>query len=126
LVLLTSEAGATSDALGLLLAVSAVALLVPASAAAASKLVPAAVLVTTAARFAATGVYELSASGTWKTIAGVTGIALCAIAVYAAAALALEDAQHRTILPIGRRGAASLDAGPGAALDREAGVRDQL
>jgi uncharacterized protein len=52
LVTLTSPAGSTSDALGLFLLLAAVAMLVPASAAASGKLVAVAVLGTTALRFA--------------------------------------------------------------------------
>jgi hypothetical protein len=72
LVTLTCAPGSTSDALGLLLILAAIAMLVPA-AAATSKLVAAAVLVTTAVRFAITALYQLTGSGTWKTTAGVVG-----------------------------------------------------
>jgi uncharacterized protein len=119
LIRLTGEPGSTSDALVLFLLVAAVAMLVPASSAATGKLVPFFVLGTTALRFAVTGLYELTASDTWKTLAGIVGLVLCALAVYAALAMALEDVRHRTVLPLGRRGG-STDVGP------EAGVRDQL
>jgi succinate-acetate transporter protein len=119
LVMLGAEPGATSDALGLLLLVGAVAMTVPAVTASTAKLVPAAVLTGAALRFATTGVYELSASKTWEDVAGIVGLALCAIAVYAALALALEDARGKTVLPLGRRDVrrASMP---------EAGVREQL
>jgi len=131
LVQLMSQPGSTSDALGLFLLLAAVAMLVPAVASATGKLVPAAVLVTTAARFATTGVYELTASGVWKDVAGVAGLLLCAIALYAAVAMALEDAQRKTILPLGRRsfGAESVGGNLDEQLERierEAGVREQL
>ena len=116
LVTLTGEPGATSDALGLFLLLAAIAMLVPASAAAAGKLVAAAVLATTALRFATTGLYQLTAADGWKTTAGIVGLALCALAVYAALAMALEDASRRTVLPLGRR----------AGIDAEPGVREQL
>jgi uncharacterized protein len=119
LVTLTSQPGSTSDALGLFLLLAAVAMLVPAIAAASGKLVAVAVLATTALRFATTGIYQLSASDGWKDIAGVVGLALCAIAVYAALAVALEDARRRTVLPTGRRGA-------GRDVEDEAGIRAQL
>jgi uncharacterized protein len=119
LVTLTSPAGSTSDALGLFLLLAAVAMLVPASAAASGKLVAVAVLGTTALRFACTGIYELTASDTWKDIAGVVGLALCAIAVYAALAIALEEARRTTVLPTGRRGA-------GRDVEDEPGIRPQL
>jgi uncharacterized protein len=128
LVKLGAEPGSTSDPLGLLLLLSATALAVPAGAAATAKLVPAAVLATTVARFATTGIYELTASRTWEDVAGIVGLVLCGIAVYAAAALALEDARRATVLPLGRR-----DSGlPGALeeqltrVEGEAGVREQL
>jgi uncharacterized protein len=116
LIRVTGEAGSTSDALGLFLLLAAVAMLVPAGAASAGKLAAFAVLGTTALRFALTGVYELTAGDTWKTLAGIVGLALCVIAVYAALAMALEDAFGRTVLPIGRDGP----------LGGEPGVREQL
>jgi uncharacterized protein len=118
-VTLTSAPGSTSDALGVFLLVAAVAMLVPTAAAASGKLVAVAVLATTALRFACTGIYQLSASDTWRDIAGVVGLALCVIAVYAALALALEDARRTTVLPTGRRGA-------GRDVEEEAGIRPQL
>jgi len=119
LVTLTSPAGSTSDGLGLFLLLAAVAMLVPALAAATGKLVAVAVLGTTALRFACTGIYQLTASGTWEDIAGLVGLALCAVAVYAALAIALEDARRTTVLPTGRRGI-------GRDVEDEAGIRAQL
>jgi succinate-acetate transporter protein len=119
LVTLTSPAGSTSDALGLFLLLAAVAMLVPALAALTGKLVAVAVLGTTALRFACTGIYQLTASATWEDIAGVVGLVLCAVAVYAALAIALEDARRTTVLPTGRRGA-------GGDVEDEAGIRAQL
>jgi uncharacterized protein len=131
LVKLTSAPGGTSDALGLFLLVAAAAILVPAAAAASGKLIPMAVLATTALRFAATGIYELSASSTWEDIAGGIGLALAALALYAALAMALEDSQPRTSLPVLRRGFGreSLEGNLDeqlARIEREAGVREQL
>jgi uncharacterized protein len=116
LVTLTGQPGATSDALGLFLLLAAVAMLVPAAAAAAGKLVATAVLATTSLRFATTGLYQLTASDGWKATAGAVGLLLCALALYAALAMALEDALGRAVLPLGRR----------AATDGEPGIRDQL
>lgn len=123
--------GATSDALGLFLLVAGVAMLVPASAATAGKLVPFAVLATTAARFLATGIYEIHPGPASKDVAGVIGLILGGLAIYAALALALEDAHKRTILPLGRRGpgARALDgslADEVRSVHHEAGVRNQL
>jgi succinate-acetate transporter protein len=131
LVTLAGAPGSTSDALGLFLLLAAVAMLVPATAAAGGKLVAASVLVTTSLRFAATGFFQLSSSGTWQDAAGVIGLVLCALALYAALAMALEDARKRTVLPMGRRGlgAEALEDGLGAQLARvehAAGVREQL
>lgn len=130
LVTLTGAPGSTSDALGLLLIAAAAAMLVPA-AAATGKLVAAAVLTTTALRFLVTALYQLTGSGTWKTTAGVVGLALCALALYAALAMALEESHRRTVLPLLRRkaGAGALAAGLGGQLsdvEHEAGVRAQL
>jgi succinate-acetate transporter protein len=119
LVMLTSPAGSTSDALGLFLLVAGLAMLVPATAAASGKLVAVAVLSTTAVRFLCTGMYELTASSTWKHVAGVVGLALFAVAVYAALAMALEEARRHTVLPTGRRGA-------GTDVVDEPGIRPQL
>jgi uncharacterized protein len=119
LVTLTSPPGSTSDALGLFLLIAAVAMLVPAAGAVSGKLVAVAVLGTTALRFACTGLYQLTASNTWGDIAGVVGLGLCAIAVYAALAMELEDARRTTVLPTGRRGA-------GRDVEDEPGVRPQL
>jgi succinate-acetate transporter protein len=81
------------------------------------------VLFTTSLRFAATGLYQLTEAGGWKATAGVIGLVLCALAVYAALALALEDARRETLLPVGRR-TPRQDGLP--SLEREAGVREQL
>ncbi len=123
--------GATSDALGLFLLIAAVSMLVPAAAASTGKLVPALVLTTTALRFFVTGMYQLTAGDTWMQIAGIVGLVLCALAVYAALALAIEDAKRATVLPLGRRGYGRSSVGGDLdaqleLLEREAGVREQL
>ncbi len=131
LITLTSPPGSTSDALGLFLLIAAAAMLVPAAAAGLGKLAALAVLATTALRFGVTGLYQLTASPAWEDIAGIAGLVLCALAVYAALAMALEDARRETLLPLLRRGAgrASLEGGFDeqlSRLEREAGVREQL
>jgi uncharacterized protein len=123
--------GATSDALGLFLLIAAVSMLVPAAAATTGKLVPALVLTTTALRFFVTAMYQLTANGTWQDTAGIVGLVLCALAVYAALALALEDAKRATVLPLGRHGYGRSSMGGDLdaqleLLEREAGVREQL
>jgi uncharacterized protein len=99
LILLTGEPGATSHALGLLLLFAAAAMLVPASVASTGKFVAFAVLSTTALRFALTGAYELTAGDGWRTAAGVVGLALCVLGVFAALALALETVIERRVRP---------------------------
>ena len=132
LVTLSSPPGSTSDALGLFLLLAGAAMLIPATAAAGAKLVPAAVLAMTSVRFLITGITQLrGGGGSWDDAAGVIGLALCALALYAALALAIEDARRSTALPVGRRalGRTALDDGFDRRLDRiegEAGVREQL
>jgi uncharacterized protein len=131
LVTLTSPVGSTSDALGLLLLASGAAMLVPAAAAAGGKLVPLAVLGTAGLRFALTGIYQLTASDTWGDVSGYTGLVLCGLGLYAALAMALEDARRETLLPVLRVGSgrSALEGGFEAQLarvEREAGVREQL
>jgi succinate-acetate transporter protein len=131
LVTLTGKPGATSDPLGVLLLLAAVAMTIPAAAAAAGKLVPALVLCTTALRFAATGLFQITAADAWEDVAGIIGLVLCGLAVYAAAAMAIEDARGETGLPLARRGAGAASVGGPFAeqlrrIEREAGVRGQL
>ena len=128
---LTSPPGTTSDGLGVLLVTAGIAMLVPATSAITSKVVPAAVMGLAGVRFAVTGVYELTGSADWKTAAGWMGLALAAVALYAALAPELEGSTGRTILPLGRLGegrAAVRGEGPleGVGLAREPGVRPQL
>jgi succinate-acetate transporter protein len=130
LATLTAPPGATSRGLGVLLIAAAVATLVPAVAGR-SKLVPAAVLAATAARFAVTGGYELTASTGWKAAAGWVGLAVAAVALYGALALELEGAHRHTVLPVGRSGLSAEAVRGDGALDaeelaREPGVRPRL
>jgi len=130
-VLATSAPGSTSDALGIALLVSATAMLIPASAAFTSKLVPALVLTTAAARFAVTGVYQVTGAAAWKQAAGWVGLALGVLAVYAAWATQLEDVLGRSVLPTARRakGRAAIEGtltDQVADVHHEAGVRHQL
>ena len=124
LVTLTApQPGATSDALGLFLLLAGTAMLVPFAAATTGKLVPAAVLGTTAVRFAVTGLYQLTDASAWKHAAGIVGLLLLAVALYAALALALEDASGATVLPIARRGAGD-DALTGGLDEQVAGIQN--
>jgi uncharacterized protein len=131
LVMITSPPGATSKALGLFLFMAAAAMALPAMAAVTSKLVPALVLATTSLRFFVTGLYHWTGSDGWKSTAGVIGVGLGALAVYAALAIILEDASGKPVLPLGKHGKGLL-ASMGslsdqvAEVEHEAGVRQQL
>jgi uncharacterized protein len=131
LTTLTSPPGGTSTGLGVLLVTSGPAMLVPAVAAAPVKAAPAAVMGLAALRFLTTGGYELSGSAGWKATAGWVGLLLAVVAFYTALAMELEGTTGRTVLPLGRRGAALAAVegrGPLGPQDlaREAGVRPQL
>jgi hypothetical protein len=89
------------------------------------------VLLTVAvARMVLSGYYQVGASAEWNRVAGGFGIALAALAMYGGTALGLEDARHRELLPLFRRGGADQAfQGYEAQLDRlesEPGVRQQL
>jgi succinate-acetate transporter protein len=131
LVMWSAPPGSTSKALGILLLAAAVAMTAPAIASSLGKLVATAVLATAALRFAATGVFQLTGSSAWKHVAGVVGVALFLIAVYAAFAMLLEDVRRATFLPTFRRGRGRSSITGNLrdqlqSLDREAGVREQL
>jgi len=131
LVMYTSPPGSTSDALALFLVFSAIAMFLIGVAAGLSKVVPAAVFITASLRFAVTAGYQFSGSTAWKTISGVVGLVLFALAIYAGFALLIEGATKKTVLPIGRRGPGAL-AVHGSLLEQvkdaanEPGVRTQL
>jgi succinate-acetate transporter protein len=100
-VTLVTPPGHTSPGLGVVLLGSAAALLVP-TVSGTGKAVAAAVMGCTALRFAVTGVLELTGDAVWKTVAGAVGLALGALAFYAALAFELEGVKGRTVLPTGR------------------------
>ncbi|PRZ04193.1 hypothetical protein BCE75_111114 [Isoptericola sp. CG 20/1183] len=100
---LTSPPGTASPAVGVLLLTAAVALLLPA-AAAHGKLLAAGIMVGSAARFALTGVAELTGSAGWDAAAGVLGLVLALAALYAALGFVLEEVDHPVQLPVLRRG----------------------
>jgi succinate-acetate transporter protein len=131
LVLYTSPPGSTSHVLGLFLIFSGTAMTLTGLTAAVSKLVPAAVFLLAAVRFFTTAGYELSGDKAWETTAGVLGLVLFVLAVYAAWAAELEDALGRTVLPLGRRGKGKV-AVQGSLLEQvkeiptEPGVRAKL
>lgn len=106
------------------------AMLVPAIAGA-TKLAAAGVMSLAALRFAVTGISEMTGSSSWSTLAGLVGLVLAAAASSSALGFELEDARHRTVLPLLRRGPGR-EAMEGEVADqltgvaREAGVRQQL
>jgi succinate-acetate transporter protein len=131
LVMLTSPPAATSQALGILFLIAAVAMMWPAIGASMGKVGVAAVLFGTVARFATAGVYQLTGDGAWAAVTGWIGVALGVLALYAALALLLEGVAKRTVLPMGRRGRGRAAAEGGLTaqlidLTHEPGVRQQL
>ena len=131
LVWLSSAPGAVSGALGLLLFAAAALLVTTGLAAAANKLLPGLVFVVEGVRFACAAIHELGPAPGWQDAAGVIGIAVVVLAGYGVAAFVLEEVNHRTILPVGRRGvAAEAMTGPLAEqvdpVANEPGVRKQL
>jgi succinate-acetate transporter protein len=82
------------------------------------------------ARMVVAGYVQIGGSQTWEHVAGWIGIALTVLALYGGAALGLEDARRRELLPLFRRGGADQAfQGFEAQLDRlesEPGVRQQL
>jgi succinate-acetate transporter protein len=98
---LLSPPGSTSPGLGVGLLAAAAALLVP-DLSSGGKRVAAGVIALAAARFAVTGVYELTAASGWRVAAGAVGLALGAGALYGAFAYELEGARRKPVLPVGR------------------------
>jgi uncharacterized protein len=121
----------TVPALGVLLLCLAAVMITIGAAAVFGKPVFAAVMTLAFARFLSTGIYELGRGTGWERASGWIGVPLSACAVYLATALLIEDVQHRTVLPLFRRGIArlSVESHLGdqvASVEHEAGVRDQL
>jgi succinate-acetate transporter protein len=130
-IVLTSQPGMTSPGLGILLVVAAGALLVPTVAALASKAMASMVLAAAAARFAISGGYELTSSPGWRSAAGVCGVVVAGLALYAALAAEVDSATRRSVLPLLRPAAgkpvvSGQLADQVATLPREPGVRQQL
>lgn len=127
---LLSPPGSSSPALGILLQVAAVALLVPV-AASRGKVLASVVLVGSAIRFSVTGISHLSSTPAWEVAAGILGMLLGALALYAALGFELEESAHPVQLPLTRRQAGlepfrdSLEEQV-EQIASEAGVRRQL
>ncbi|MPZ65299.1 MAG: hypothetical protein GEU83_07185 [Pseudonocardiaceae bacterium] len=130
-VMLLTPPGSTSGALGVLLIFAGIALVIPALAASFGKVVPALVLFTASVRFILTGIHQLSGAPAVEAMAGIMGLALLALALYAALALGLEDVRRKTVLPVlrvgmGREALRGTPAEQVAGVEHEAGVREQL
>lgn len=128
---LTSPAGSKSVALGIYLFGFGTAVLLLALLSTAGKPFFAVLLGTATARMVLAGAYEVGGGKTLFQVAGGCAIGLSALAMYGGAALALEDAKQRELLPLFRRGdaAASFEQGFESHLERlesEPGVRPQL
>lgn len=106
--MLSLPPGATSDALGMFLVFAGVSLLLTAGVTSLSKLVPAVIFTLAGIRFLTTGIYELGEGEVWENLSGLLGLALAALAIYAALASQLEDALGKPVLPLGRRGRAKV------------------
>lgn len=131
LVQILSPADSTSGALGLLLLASGTALVLSSATTALTKVVPALVLLVVGVRFALDGVYELGGGAGWEDASAGVGLALAALALYAAWAMELEDACGRTVAPLGRRGAGERSISAPLAeqlegVEHEPGVRRRL
>jgi succinate-acetate transporter protein len=109
---LKAPPGSTSQGLGVALIACAAALLIPVFSAG-GKRVAALVMALTAARFALTGVAQLTGADTMRVVAAAVGLALGVVALYAALAFELEGARGAEILPLGRTRDATSHGEPG-------------
>jgi hypothetical protein len=127
---LTSPAGSTSVTLGIYLFGFSTAVLLLALLSTMGKPFFSALLGLAAVRMVIAGTYEVGGSKTLYHVAGGCALALAALAMYGGAALSLEDAGRRGVLPLFRRGQAEESfAGYQAQLEQleyEPGVRQQL
>jgi succinate-acetate transporter protein len=127
---LASPPGKTSVTVGIYLFGFAAAVALLAMLSTAGKPFFAVLLTLAATRMALSGAWEAGAGKELYRVSGGFGIALAALAMYGGAALGLEDAQQREVLPLFRRGAAA-ESFEGleqqlARLEAEPGVRQQL
>ena len=120
LVFYVSPPPATSAVLGVLSLIMAVILLLLGVTAVLGKPILAVLIVIASARYGLNGLYDLTEIAALQTTSGWIGLAF-----------GLEDVQHKTVLPLGRRGEAlrafegdfSEQVGP---VEQEAGVLKQL
>jgi len=127
---LAAPPGATSVTLAIFLFGFATAVLLIAGMSILGKPFFSLLLTIAAVRMVLAGIWEAGGATGWERASGGVGIALAAVAMYGATALGLEDARHRELLPLFRRGGADeAFQGFDAQLDRleaEPGVRQQL
>jgi uncharacterized protein len=125
-----SPPGATSVTIGIYLFGFATAALLLALMSTRGKPFFSVLLLAAVTRMVLSGTYEVGGPHELYRISGGFALALAALAMYGGAALGLEDAQQRELLPLFRRGAADeAFQGYEAQLDRleaEPGVRQQL
>lgn len=131
LILYSYPPPATSSVLGMLDLILAIVLLLLAGTAVLGKPLLGVLIVVAVARYGLNGIYELSGATGVQSTSGFVGLAIFVATLYGGLAFGIEDTQHRTVLPLGRRGEArqaiegdlSEQVGPVA---HEAGVRKQL
>ncbi|GAA4916687.1 hypothetical protein GCM10023405_45110 [Streptomonospora salina] len=122
----------TSPTLGVLMLAAAIVLFVPVAAGAESgKLLSSVVLLTAAVHFLFTAGYEITGAELWSAVAGVVGLVVFVLGLYAALALLLEDVCKRTVLPVFRRSVDGTSMGGDVrdaqgGVESEAGVRERL
>lgn len=126
----TSRPGQTSVAVGIYLFGFATAALLLALLSTIGKPFFTLLLLVAVVRMVLSGYYDVGGAHAWYSASGGVAIALAALAMYGGAALGIEDARQRDVLPLFRRGGAD-EAFQGfeAQLDRleaEPGVRQQL
>jgi hypothetical protein len=132
LTILRAAPGATSASLGIfLLTLSAIMVLLSVGALR-SKPLLGVLLLTGAARFVLTGLYEIAIGGIGlEQASGWIGLPLVVFSLYGGLALLLEDGAQHTVLPLGRRGRArtSLEGDLQHQIEQaesEPGIRRQL
>jgi uncharacterized protein len=131
IVLYASPPPAISSVLGVLSLTVAVILLLLGITAVFGKPILAGFIVLAVARYSLNGIYELTEMAGTQSASGYLGLVIFAASLYGGLAFGLEDVQHKTVLPLGRRGEAlqafegdlSEQVGP---VEQEAGVRKQL
>lgn len=127
----TQPPGSTAVTLGLFQLVLMFALVLLGISGVSGKPLISAIILLAAVRFGLDGLYELTSFTALEFVSGIFGVVVFLFAFYGGLALVLEDLQHRTVLPFGRRGEA-LDAIEGdigdqvGPLEQEPGVRKQL